>query len=147
MQCLLKNVAFLCSIFAICLLSGCKTLDLGKKDKTSTEPVAEPQAMMLPVGTVHHVDPDAGFILVQSRRALDIEPETEIQIFNRSGVLSATAKVSPARKGQFLTADLVQGMPVKGDQALMRVKTPELKMSAGPVDPFASSDSDIQVLE
>ena len=101
-------------------------------------------AMQIPIGTVHLVNGAGKFVLIRSSRALKIEPGTVIDIMGTGGVPVASAQVSPARRGQFLTADILSGVPVAGNQVLMSytAKEPE-----SPAAPSAMPGSDVQVLE
>ncbi|MDP4582555.1 MAG: hypothetical protein NWR21_11120 [Verrucomicrobiales bacterium] len=141
------NRLFLAAVFAI-LLTGCKTLSW-KKDaaaetvaaaETATEESHAAPSMKIPVGTIHHVDPAGGFVLIRSSRLLQIEPGTTISVHGDDGMPVASVEVSPARKGQFLTADILNGTPLVGQRTLMEYAPP------APGAP-APGDDDIQVLE
>lgn len=135
------NRLFLIAVFAI-LLTGCKTLSW-KKDaaaETATEESHAAPSMKIPVGTIHHVDPAGGFVLIRSSRLLQIEPGTTISVHGDDGMPVASVEVSPARKGQFLTADILNGTPLVGQRTLMEYAPP------APGAP-APGDDDIQVLE
>lgn len=135
------NRLFLIAVFAI-LLTGCKTLSW-KKDaaaETATEESHAAPSMKIPVGTIHHVDPAGGFVLIRSSRLLQIEPGTTISVHGDDGMPVASVEVSPARKGQFLTADILNGTPLVGQRTLMEYAPP------APGAP-APEDDDIQVLE
>lgn len=101
----------------------------------------------LPIGVIELVDGGGGFVLIKSSRMVSIEPDSILDIVGDGGVVIAQVKVSPARKGQFLTADIVSGMPVKGQSVLSNYQT------ANPVDPAQKSNGstgtgdEIQVLE
>lgn len=135
------NRLFLAAVFAI-LLTGCKTLSW-KKDaaaETATEESHAAPSMKIPVGTIHHVDPAGGFVLIRSSRLLQIEPGTTISVHGDDGMPVASVEVSPARKGQFLTADILNGTPLVGQRTLMEYAPPALGAPA-------PGDDDIQVLE
>jgi len=133
------------------VLPGCKTLS-GKKDAAADtdapaaieEPPAPP-SMKIPVGTIHHVDPAGGFVLIRSSRILQIEPGTIISVLGDDGTPVGSVEVSPARKGQFLTADILSGTPLAGQRTLMEYTQPTPGATA-PV-PGGAGDDDIQVLE
>ena len=132
------------------LFSSCKTLQLGKKseEKKAAEAGATREAdamsgpMKIPVGNVHG---DGGFVLIRSSRAASVDPGTNIYSYGPGGMQTATLQVSAARKSSFLTADIVSGNPMRGDNVVMdftlRKKAPE-----GP-NMVPGGDSDIQVLE
>ena len=140
----------LCVLTAL-LLAGCQTVP-GKNGKNQKQEQQQPPDMAptkLPVGTIHMVDPEGKFVLIQSSRFLPVEPETSITTVSANGMETSQLKVSPARKGQFLTADIVSGRPGVGDRAVM-LHVP--KVSSPEADPFSpnaggSSDDEIQVLE
>ena len=129
-------------------VTGCKTLSL-KGDKKEEPPaeVQEAPAMKIPIGTVHLVDTAGNFVLIRSSRMLLIEPDTLITVFDDRGEIAATLKVSPARKGQFLTADIVSGVPKTGQQAVMDYNPAKRTDPAAAGAPGEGAASDIQVLE
>lgn len=127
-------------------LLSCKTLPGkwgGKKDEEPTEAVQQAE-MKVPVGKIHLVSPDGDFVLIRSSRFLPVEPETGLTVHGDSGIESARLKVSPARKGAFLTADILSGIPTVGDTVMMDYITKPL---AAGEDPFGGDDDAIQVLE
>lgn len=100
--------------------------------------------MKIPVGKVHLVDQEGRFVLIRSSKVLKVEPGTFITLFDQSGHPAGTVKASPARRGAFLTADIVEGNPMVGQQALMDFSAEKaMEKPEGP----AMSDDDIQVLE
>ncbi len=141
---------FLATVLAL-VLPGCKTLSLKKDAATDNETPAaieespEPPSMKIPVGTIHHVDPAGGFVLIRSSRILQIEPGTIISVLGDDGTPIGSVEVSPARKGQFLTADILSGTPLAGQRTLMEYAQP-LSGAPAPV-PGGAGDDEIQVLE
>ncbi|MEC5127587.1 hypothetical protein VSU19_12545 [Verrucomicrobiales bacterium BCK34] len=101
-------------------------------------------SMQIPIGTVHLVNDGGKFVLIRSSRALKIEPGTMIDIIGPGGAPVASAQVSPARRGQFLTADILSGVPATGNQVLMNYTAQEPE---GPSVPGAAPGGDIQILE
>lgn len=101
--------------------------------------------MKIPVGTIHHVDAEGGFVLIRSSRHLQVEPGTVISVIDEAGAIAASVQVSPARKGQFLTADILSGTPRGGQQTLME----HVRVAPGSPTPTPGSagDDEIQVLE
>ncbi len=79
------------------------------------------------------------------KQMLQIEPGTMLTVHGNQSEPSATVKVSPARKGSFLTADLVQGTPKPGQTVTMEY-APAGNPAPAPVVPLAP-DSDLQILE
>lgn len=133
-------------------IAGCRTLPW-PKDKEKGAATDEPEspaprpATTLPVGTVHLVDENAGFVLIRSSRVLQIEPGTMLQVHGNQGEVVATLEVSPARKGSFLTGDLRWGAPKKGQQVTMDYLPPAAGSQEAAPFPSASDPNAIQVLE
>lgn len=126
-------------------LSSCRTPRQKKRDKNAQTSIAERVgSMQIPIGTVHLVNGAGKFVLIRSSRALKIEPGTMINIIGPGGAPVASAQVSPARRGQFLTADILSGIPVTGNQVLMNHTAKDPESAA---EPGATPGSDIQVLE
>lgn len=147
MNVLIRSLAI--ALFAV-FLSGCVTLPGKKGKEKESKPAAEkskPPVMKIPVGTIHHVDAAGGFVLIRSSRLLQIEPDTLITVFGNQGETTATLKVSPARKGQFLTADILSGTPLVGQQTAMDYAKPVPVDPTGSGLPSQGSGNDIQVLE
>lgn len=134
--------------------AGCKTVPgsknlskqdtekLGKADEVKKTQAAA-QSMRVPIGTVHMVDQAGKFALIKSTRTASLEPETKIFTYSPDARMSSELKVSPARKGSYLTADFVEGIPAVGETVMMEhtiQKTPQT--TAGQTPP-----SDVQVLE
>ncbi len=106
----------------VALLAGglvaCRTLSKKKAPEAAGAPpsgAASPaSSTVLPVGIVHHVDPGGGFVLVRSSRSFRIEPGTVLTVRGEQGETTARLEVGPARKGAFLTADILDGAPEAG---------------------------------
>lgn len=138
-------VALVASLF----LQGCKTLVVkgGKSKKPAETTAGAPEAMKLPIGTIHHVDAEGGFVLIQSGRTYKIEPETELTAVGDAGEVTSVLKVSEARKGPFLSADILNGIPKSGQKVLMDY-TP--RPASNPFEngsPENTPGSEVQVLE
>lgn len=146
-------------IFVAVLLVGglgsCRTLEsLGGREaeaaaeaQDGAEPTAPAAAAtILPVGVVHHVDEAGGFLLIRSSRGLQIEAGTPLTVRGEQGEPVASLRVSPARKGSFLTADILEGVPQKGQTATMEHR-PEPFGAAGVAAEDFSDPNAIQVLE
>lgn len=117
-------------------------------DPSAADPAAEaalPANPVLPIGVVQHVDEVARFILIRSSRGFQIEPGTLLTVHGNHSEPTATVKVSPARKGAFLTADLVEGTPKPG-QTVTMAYVPAGTPAPAPVAP-SGPDSDLQFLE
>ncbi len=111
-------------------------------------PAAEaalPAPPVLPIGVVQHVDEVARFILIRSSRGFQIEPGTILTVRGNQSEPTATVKVSPARKGAFLTADLVEGVPKAGHT--VTVEQAPLRNPDGPGSGVPATPPGLQVLE
>ncbi len=130
-------------------LAGCRTLS-PKSGDAAADPAPSPsggrQATTLPIGTIDLVDASGGFVLIRSSRQFQIEPGTMLTVHGDQGEEVATVSVSPARKGVFLTADIVAGMPRKGQQTTMQYEPPAPETS-DPYDGGGADPNAIQVLE
>ncbi|MDF1753254.1 MAG: hypothetical protein P1U89_10800 [Verrucomicrobiales bacterium] len=125
------NIIYLLLFSIFFVLTGCKTTPAakfaeGKDKKAAQNQKAEPekklpvaQSFQISIGTVHMVDQVGKFVLVKSNRATSLEPGTEIVSYGPDSRVTSNLKVSPARKGAYLTADLVQGTPSVGDIVMM----------------------------
>lgn len=132
-------------------LASCRTLekkDAGTDSSGMPDPVEgeNPEAAVLPIGVVQHVDETARFILVRSSRSFQIEPGTVLVVRGNAGEPLATVKVSPARKGAFLTADIIGGSPKPGQSVTMEYAPPG-RSAPVPEGPPVSDAGGVQVLE
>lgn len=130
------------------IVVSCRSLPgLKKKQDEQTEAApAEAAAapMTLPVGSVHLVDPSGGFVLIRSSRGLALEPGTTLDLLGDGGDPVGQVRVSPARKGPFLTADIVSGTPRVGQRVTLEYRRGRFP----PGEPPAEDDPNaIQVLE
>lgn len=66
------------------------------------------------VGEVAYVDADGGYALIQARSGLGLPPGQEL-VCQRS---AARLKITAERKGSFVAADILTGVPQKGESAL-----------------------------
>src|SRR6056297_1884116 len=99
---------------SLCLVAGlavfgCKTLD--RKDEAESDPPEQQAGMKIPVGSIHAVDPEGRFVLIRSSRTFEVESGTQMTSYADDGTVTGIFEVSPARKGAFLTADILQGSP------------------------------------
>jgi len=135
-------------------LGGCRTT-AGKKGSDATEDgtaataqdAAPAPPMTLPVGVVHHVDEASRFVLIRSSRGLQLESGTVLTIHGAQGQASARVEVSPARKGSFLTADFLDGLPGQGQQVTMEYQRAPLANSPADAIAGVADASAVQVLE
>lgn len=111
------------------------------KEKERESQSREPVSVKLPVGTIHLVDSEEHFVLVRTTRFLDVDPEQELIVMDVNGREAARLRVSPVRKGSFLTADILAGTPEVGNHVVM------LHVSGAEERKSDSADDEVQVLE
>lgn len=146
MQASLHPLRFAVWLAVLPLAVGCQSLKSDKEDETTEDSARTPGEMKIPVGTIHMVDPAGRFVLIRSSRTFQAETGTEMTSYASGGVATARFQVSPARKGAFLTADIVDGNPEKGEQVLMDYRQPSAA-SPGEAQPDVDPGSEVQVLE
>ncbi len=132
------------------LFAGCKGLPKNQEKQNEASQSGDngtglSAPMKIPVGSVLSVHPEGGFALIKSSRSNSIEPGTSISTFDSTGGQTSSLQVSNARKGPFLTADIISGNPTRGDQAVMDFVLDREPSPDEEADPVAGDD--IQVLE
>jgi hypothetical protein len=132
-------------VFVLGGLVSCRILPERKNEAPAASPA--PSANKLPIGVVELVDGDGGFVLIKSSRFITLDPETILDVMGDGGVVTAQVKVSPARKGQFLTADIVSGLPVKGQSVLSTYQSPNPTNPAQNGSASPGAGGEVQVLE
>jgi hypothetical protein len=120
---------------------SCRLLPKNQEAVEKNIEAARNAPVKIPVGTVHLVNMAEGFVLIRSSRFLDVEPDRELLVAGTDGVEIAKLRVSPARKGSFMTADILYGTPQVGNHVLMEHR------STAAVNQPTGSSNDIQVLE
>lgn len=138
----------------LAVAGGCRTIG-GKKTEVAGVEAAEtnpskPDAgapMILPVGVVDHVDEVARFVLIRSSKGLQLEPDTILTVHGNQGQSVSRVKVSPARKGAFLTADFIEGLPAKGQQVTMEYQRTAPGAATTSSTPGILDPNAVQVLE
>ncbi len=136
-----KLYRLLFALVAMAGSTGCSILPEKKQNADQAGEAIRNQPTKIPVGNVHLVNFEKGFVLIRSSRFLDIEPERELLVTGDDGTEIAKLRVSPARKGSFLTADILYGTPQVGNHVLM------VHRSAASRNQPTSRDEAIQVLE
>ncbi|MEM7698845.1 MAG: hypothetical protein AAF236_10615 [Verrucomicrobiota bacterium] len=138
---------FLIAFTVTALTAGCVSPQkrLARKIEKANQESAErqqalPPEVQLPVGTVYSVNSESGFVLIQSGSRFAAAPGTRLTAVGREGTESAVFEVTPARKGAFLVADVVSGIPVAGMTVLMR-HNPRTGAAV------EETDDEVQVLE
>lgn len=77
------------------------------------------------IGVIELVNPEQNYVLINCEQRLNIPAGTEILAQNPDGS-KAKLKVSPERKGNYITADITEGTPQLRDIVLYQVKPGEL---------------------
>lgn len=141
-------------VLLLCAVSftGCRSLS--KKSKPPSDspatgdsrPASLSQPTVLPIGMVHHVDPGGGFVLIRSSRSFKIEAGTPLTVRGERGEAIAQLEASPARKGVFLSADVLSGQPVTGRPVTMEHSPRDVEATSPPLSEGEGSSA-IQVLE
>lgn len=111
-------------LLALLTLAQCQVLRKikARNHKSTSATTEQPSAQA--VGKVEMVNPDDHFVLARLNMNLVMAPGTEITLLNESGQM-AKAKITPERKGVFITADIVSGSPAKGDIVMIGTVKPE----------------------
>ncbi len=132
-------------LFALSGLVSCRILPGNKSEPNLLSPTVS--SGKFPIGVIELVDGGGGFVLIKSSRMVAIDPESILDVVGDGGLVIAQVKLSPARKGQFLTADIVSGMPVKGQTVLSIYQTASPADSAQKSSGHPGTGDEIQVLE
>lgn len=83
------------------------------------------------IGVIEMVNPEQNYVLINCEQRLNIPAGTEILAQNADGS-KVKLKVSPERKGNYITADITEGTPQVRDLVLYQVKPEELAAAATP---------------
>ncbi len=76
------------------------------------------------IGVIELVNPEQNYVLINCEQRVDIPPGTEIISQGVNGS-NAKLRVTPERKGNYITADITQGTPVVRDLVVYQVKSGE----------------------
>ncbi len=79
------------------------------------------------VGTIEMVNPEQNYVLINCAERLNIPAGTEIVAQGADGT-KATLKVTPERKGNYITADITEGEPKVQDLVLYRLRPGDLQL-------------------
>lgn len=137
----------------LAIFAGCRTAAQKKGEEATAATAAADSSSLdsspitLPVGVVHHVDETARFILIRSSKGLQLEPETILTVHGDQGQEIARVRVSPARKESFLTADFLEGVPVKGQPVTMEYQAASPERASAPETSVFPDRNAIQILE
>lgn len=124
-------------------MTGCRTTS-PENQEDQNEPAEAPRdrSTKLPIGTIHLVDQGGEFVLIKTSRFNDVEPDSELVVMDERGREVARLSPNRARKGDFLTADILYGVPQAGNHVLVIHRPRPVESPAG-----ASPGDEIQVLE
>ncbi len=81
------------------------------------------------IGVIELVNPEQNYVLINCEQRLNIPAGTEIVSQNADGS-KTKLKVSPERKGNYITADIKEGMPQLRDIVLYKIKPGEVPAPA-----------------
>lgn len=87
--------------------------------KKSSEDKSVGQAKV--IGVIEMVNPEQNYVLINCENRVDIPAGTEIISQGINGT-DAKLKVTPERKGNYITADITQGTPLVRDLVLFQIK-------------------------
>lgn len=100
-------------ILVVLTLTQCQVLrKIGAHNHKAAPTTEEPTARA--IGKVEMVNPDDQFVVARLTMNLALAPGTELTLLHESGKTSKV-KVTPERKGVYITADIISGEPAKGD--------------------------------
>ncbi|WP_166442881.1 hypothetical protein [Phragmitibacter flavus] len=83
----------------------------------------------LAIGAIEMVNPEQKFVLISAHRGYAIVAGTALYTFSPSG-LKAELKVTPERKHTFLSADIIEGYPQKGNPVFATREAVSASMAA-----------------
>ena len=118
-------------LLLVLLLTGlCGCGLLRRRGKGPQQPTG-PQ--VLEVGVVDMVNDVQDFVIIHAPGRVTLKPGTVLDVMSADGP-KAKLKLTPERKGSYLTADVVSGVPTKGDPVIWQ-ETPAVSTPAPPSEP------------
>ncbi len=112
-----------------CTLLG-KMFGSGKPKPDEDKRVGEAKV----IGVIELVNPEQNYVLINCEQRVDIPPGTEIISQGANGT-DAKLRVTPERKGNYITADITQGTPQLRDLVVYKVVRGEAPAPAAPTAP------------
>lgn len=114
------------ALLLTCLLPAC-----GHMKKKKAPPAEEAKTTL--VGIVDMVNPEQNYVLIRCEQMLAMGAGTELIALDATGA-EAKLKLTPERKGRYLTADIKEGTPRVANLVILRKSgnTP-LSPTSGPV--------------
>jgi hypothetical protein len=88
---------------------------LSRKNPEAGRPEQQPHT----IGEIELVQPDQQFVLIRCEPAPSIAPGTSLWARAADGGL-AELRLSPERKGYYYTADIIKGIPKRGEPVELR---------------------------
>ncbi len=115
-------------------LTSCQALRnrLHRNGKTGDKQDLAPKGTTI-VGSVEMVNPDAQFVIVRLGSNISFAPNSELISVNEEGK-QTKLKITPERKGLFVTADMVEGEPHQGDIVVRTAAAAEAAAQAAKTD-------------
>jgi hypothetical protein len=101
-------------VMLACGMTSCSALKKLKKKPAPTAEQVEPEKPKPQrVGVIGLVHPDYGFVLIQTSKGFSLPEGTQLTCFSANGLQTALLKSTPARQGNYITADITSGTPEK----------------------------------
>lgn len=99
----MKLTTFVFLLFGL-LLAACAT----QKNKQAETPAGAGKATL--IGSIDMVNPEQNYVVIRTDQMLAIATGTELTALSAEGKKSKL-KITPERKGHYLTADIIEGSP------------------------------------
>lgn len=122
----MRAIRLFCLLSLLLSLCQCswllnKTAGLFKKKPSKDNRVGEAKV----VGVIELVNPEQNYVLINCEQRLHIPAGTEV-ISQKADGSKTKLKISPERKGNYITADIIEGSPDVRDLVLYQVKPGDL---------------------
>ena len=122
---------FICIVLLLGLTS-CSYLigkAVGSKLSSKKSPADNRTGEAKVIGVIELVNPEQNYVLINCEQRLNIPAGTEIVSQNADGS-KTKLKVTPERKGNYITADITEGTPQLRDIVLYKIKPGEVPVPA-----------------
>jgi hypothetical protein len=138
---LLQKSLMLALGLATVLCTGCGTLNKLKRKSKEEKPAEtanqEPARQDTAIGLVEMVNPEQQFVLVRTEGRMSLLPGTKLITQPQTGN-KATLIVTPESKQNFISADIVEGFPKRGDVVILPVAGQPQPLGAAAASPGPS---------
>lgn len=131
-------------LFALCALAvtctGCGTMNKmftkkkAEKAAEAAKETAEAPKQDMAIGLIEMVNPEQHFILVRTESRMTLAPGTKLITQPQNGTKS-TFIVTPESKQNFISADIVEGFPKRGEVVILPVAGQPVPLTATPGPP------------